>query len=72
MKWKETLIREYAGPPLGVAVNVLITACLGILVGHWVLGAPLNEGLIMGAMTPALVAIATAAILKGKSPRRET
>jgi hypothetical protein len=72
MTWKETLIREYAGPLHRVALNVFIVASIGILLGHGVLGAPLDENLVMGAMTPALIAIVSAAILKEKSPRRET
>ncbi len=64
MNWKEILIREYAGHPLRVVLNLLIIAGIGILVGHLVFGAPLSDRLVMGAMVPGLVAIVAAAILK--------
>lgn len=64
MNWKDTLIREYAGHPARVALNLLIIAGTGILLGHWLFEVPLSDRLVMGAMTPGLIAVVTAAILK--------
>lgn len=68
MKLKELLIREYAGPPVRVAVNIMFVACLGILLGHWFFGAPLDDRLVMASMTPALIAIILAALAKDGAP----
>lgn len=64
MNWKEILIREYAGPPARVVLNLLLVAAFGILLGHLAFGAPLGDRLVIGAMVPGLVAVVAAAILK--------
>lgn len=71
MKWRALLVRAYAGHPLQVAFNLLILAALGILLGHWGMAAPLGDGLVMAAMTPGLVAVVSAAIVKERDPRQQ-
>jgi len=70
MNWRDLLVRAYAGHPFRVALNLLILAGFGILLGHWGMEAPLGDGLAMAAMTPGLVAVVSAAIVKEKDPRR--
>lgn len=70
MNWTDLLVRAYAGRPFHVAVNLLLLASLGILLGHWGIEAPLGDDLVMVAMLPGLVAIVSAAIVKERAPRR--
>lgn len=72
MKWRDLLVRAYAGHPFRVALNLLILAGLGVAFGHWGMAAPLGDGLAMAAMAPGLVAIVSAAIIKEKGARRRT
>jgi hypothetical protein len=66
MKLTSILIREYAGHPFRIAVNLLSLASLGISLGHWGFNASLGDGLVMASMAPGLAAIVAAAILKEK------
>ena len=66
MNWTNILIREYAGHPLRIAVNLLSLACIGILLGHWVFNAEFGDGLVMASMVPGLAAIVAGAIFKEK------
>ena len=64
MNWKALLVREYAGSPLRVAANLLVVSGIGIGVGHWLFGAPLDDALAMASMLPGLAGITAAAIIK--------
>lgn len=66
MKWIDILVHEYAGSPFRVVTNTLALACLGIFLGHWFFGMPIGDRLVMAAMTPGLIAIVSAALLKEK------
>jgi len=69
MNWEESLIREYAGHPLRVALNVFLVAATGILVGHMLFGIDLTPRLVLGAMLPALGAVLLAGQMKAQRRR---
>lgn len=72
MNLKESFIKDYAGHPLRVALNMFLVAATGILIGHLLIGISLTPRLVFAAMLPALGAIFLAAQLKAqRGPRRQ-
>lgn len=67
---EELLIREFAGPPARVAVNVVITASAGVLFDYYALGTEISQSVVFGALMAPLLAIIAAGVMKADRKRR--
>lgn len=65
MRWKRIFLQDWAGPPLQVALSIVITTLGGILIGHGLLGAALAAPLFTGALAVPLVLVIIAGLWKG-------
>ncbi len=57
-------LHDWAGPPLQVALSIVITTLGGILAGHWLFEAALSSRLFAGALAVPLVFVIIASLWK--------
>ena len=64
MHWKQHFLNDWAGPPLQVALSIVITTLGGILVGHWLFSAALSSQLFATALAVPLIFVVIASLWK--------
>ncbi|SCZ68352.1 hypothetical protein [Thiohalomonas denitrificans] len=64
MHWKQNFLNDWAGPPLQVALSILITTFGGILVGHGLFSVELSTQLFASALAVPLVFVVVAGLWK--------
>ncbi|WP_303907341.1 hypothetical protein [Thiohalomonas denitrificans] len=64
MRWKQSFLHDWAGPPLQVALSIVITTFGGILVGHWLFEAALSSQLFAAALAVPLIFVVIAGLWK--------
>lgn len=61
---QQTFLREFAGHPARVGLNMFATGAAGVLFGHYALGADISLELVFNAMLAPLGAMVIASVLK--------